>query len=478
MTADAKHLKIRMIWSSGLAFVVKKRYNPIGSATAGELDAMRRLDRTHIEVPGFNRTEGSLIISSNQQISGDKMAAGLKIPITNVYGEGDYTAQIEVGSSGVAANVILDTGSSTLAIKSTIYDPGADTTMTPTTLAQDVIYGTGGWTGPVVRASIAVGSGAQAVSANANLAITADYEPGNFGNADGIMGLAFNSLNSAYDLSSYLAEQRINPASTYPWPFRLHNSSAAIRQFASFLRRLPQQDLPPYFTALAIQGVERNVFALYTLRSAVTKRTANPGSDRLNNGYFILGGGEEQADLYTGNFTDVNVVDDFWYNTNLIAVQVTGSEQTNANVLPARYAKSYKSNSIIDSGTNSLSLASDVYQAILLSLQQVNPAFTQIVQQAQQQHSVPAADLNLAQWPDITFILAGTNGGQALLTCTPSSYWQLDSPEAGQATFKINNSNGVQSILGLPLLNNYYTVFDRTQNPYGVVRFANIVPPP
>jgi len=31
-----------------------------------------------------------------------------------------------------------------------------------------------------------------------------------------------------------------------------------------------------------------------------------------------------------------------------------------------------------------------------------------------------------------------------------------------------------QSILGLPLLNNYYTVFDRSAHSHGVVRFAPI----
>jgi hypothetical protein len=31
-----------------------------------------------------------------------------------------------------------------------------------------------------------------------------------------------------------------------------------------------------------------------------------------------------------------------------------------------------------------------------------------------------------------------------------------------------------QSILGLPLMNNYYSVFDRTQDPYGVICFAPI----
>ena len=405
------------------------------------------------------------------------MATGLRIPITNIYGQGDYTVQIKVGSSGAAANVILDTGSSTLAINSAVYDPGADGAMTPTKLAQDIIYGTGGWTGPVVTASIAVGTGAEAVSTNANVAIAVDSEQGNFNRADGIMGLAFNQLNSAYDLTTYIAEQGINPPWTYPWPFQVKDSSAALRQFAGFLDRLPQQDLIPYFTALQSEGVERNIFAFYTLRSTVTQRTADPASDPLNNGYFILGGGVEQADLYTGDFVDVNVVDDMWYNTDLIAIQVEGGQQTNAKGLLPQYAKSYKSNSIIDSGTNNLYLASDVYQAVLSSLQQANPAFTQILQQAQHLQPVPTDDLNLAQWPDITFILAGANGGQVALTCAPSSYWQLDSFQAGQATFQILNSNGVQSILGLPLLNNYFTVFDRTQNPYGVVRFATIVPP-
>jgi hypothetical protein len=34
-----------------------------------------------------------------------------------------------------------------------------------------------------------------------------------------------------------------------------------------------------------------------------------------------------------------------------------------------------------------------------------------------------------------------------------------------------------QSILGLPLMNNYYTVFDRSQDVNGVIRFAKIKPP-
>ena len=402
------------------------------------------------------------------------MPPALRIPITNVYGEGDYTAQIKVGSAEVPANVLLDTGSSTLAINSTIYNPSTDAKMETTSFAQDIIYDTGGWTGPVVKADVGIGSGAEALSINSYLAVTADYEPGNFGNADGVIGLAFNWLNSAYDLSSYLTDMSLS--ATYPWPFQLQGSSIALREFKKFLSRLPQHDITPYFTDLANQGLARDIFAFYTHRSTVTMRTPDPSSDPLNNGFFILGGGPEQDDLYTGEFVDVDVVDDMWYNVNLFGVQVAGGDEINAKPLTMEYAKTNKSNSIIDSGASAIVLAPDVYAAIMSSLHEINPAFTDTVQVAQQ-HVIPAASLNLGDWPDITFILANKNGDQVPLTCPASSYWQLDTPGAGQATFQIINSNGVQSILGLPLLNNYYTVFDRQNNPYGIVRFAEIVPP-
>jgi hypothetical protein len=400
--------------------------------------------------------------------------AALRIPITNVYGGGDYTAQIRIGSLGAPANVILDTGSSTLAVVAKAYGANADPSMKATALAQDVIYGTGGWTGPVITTTIAVGSGEQIVSVDTYLAITDDQEPGNFGTADGILGLAFNSLNSAYNLATFLTQQDIEPPVTYPWPFRIRNSSAAIQQFGTFLARMREEDLPPYFTALESQGISKNIFAFYTLRSAVAMRTQDPATDALNNGVFILGGGPEQSDLYTGDFVSVDVVDDMWYNTNLLAVQVAGCDQISAKPLPPQYAKTSVSNSIVDSGTNSLVLASDVYSAIISSLTELNAGFAQAVQQSTQAQQIPASNLNLADWPDITFVLEGENGQPTSLTCAPSTYWQVDAPAAGQAMFQIYNSGGVQSILGLPLLNNYYTVFDRTQDPYGAIRFAPI----
>jgi hypothetical protein len=397
----------------------------------------------------------------------------LRVPITNVYGGGDYTAPIAVGSQGAVANVILDTGSSTLAVVPRAYDPSQDSDAECTTLAQDVLYGTGGWTGPVIATSLSMGAAGQTVSVQANVAVTDEQETGNFGGADGILGLAFNSLNQAYNLAGYLSECGISPAVTYPWPFPVRNSSAAVQRFLQFLGRMPQQDLEPYFTALETADVTRNLFAFYTLRSTPSMRTGNPATDPLNGGFFVLGGGPEQTDLFSGDFIKVNVVSDLYYNTNLLAVQVAGAAQIQAAPLPAQYGGSMVSNSIVDTGTNGLVLAPDVYQAITASLAEAGPAFGDLINQAAQQ-PIPSESLDLGQWPDITFVLEGENGDPVSLACSPQTYWQTDAGVAGQAIFQISNSQMPQSILGLPLMNNYYSVFDRTQDPYGVICFAPI----
>ncbi len=399
----------------------------------------------------------------------------VRIPITNVYGGGDYTAQIAIGSNKTIANVIMDTGSSTLAVKTSSYDPKTDKSLQATALAQDVIYGTGGWSGPVVKTALSMGTGNQGVSLDTYIALTDEQVPHNFGAADGILGLAYNKLNDSYNLASYLSAQKIKPAVTYPWPFSVGSSSAAVQRLGTLLSRMPKEDLPPYFTALEEAGIEKNKFAFYTLRSVPSARSADLASDPLNNGFFILGGGEEETDLFTGESVSVDVVDDAYYNTELLAVQVAGARKVKAKRLPSQYGKTMHSNSIVDSGTNNLALAPDVFNAVMVSLQELNSTFVRQIEAASQK-GIATSQLRLDEWPDITFTLRGEQGGQVALTCTPSTYWQADFPRAGQASFWIFNSQMPQSILGLPLMNNYYTVFDRTQDPYGAIRFSPIAP--
>jgi hypothetical protein len=121
-----------------------------------------------------------------------------------------------------------------------------------------------------------------------------------------------------------------------------------------------------------------------------------------------------------------------------------------------------------------------VYEAILAGLQQRSPAFIQAIKAAgKSQSGVPAASLNLMEWPNIYFTLEGEDGNDVELVVAPQTYWQTDFPAAGQAVFQISGPLDAanQSILGLPLLNNYYAVFDRSLDVNGVIRFASIKPP-
>jgi hypothetical protein len=399
----------------------------------------------------------------------------IRVPINNVNGGGDYTGEIRVGSQETVANVILDTGSSTLAVVPRVYQIAKDQNVTFTQYAQLVTYGTGGWSGPVLQTTLSMGSGGNQASVNTYIAIADDQLPNNLGPADGILGLAFNALNSAYDLTAYLTSHNINPPVTYPWLFPVKTSAAALQQVEQFLARMTEVDLTPYFTTLEDADVTRNIFAFYTLRSTPRMASADPATDPINNGIFVLGGGLDQTDLYTGQPLNVAVLDDLYYNTNLKAVQVGNASPVAAKPLPASQAKTLVSNSIVDSGTNSLVLAPDVYQAVISGLESQSAALATLVRQATSNGGIPGSSLDLSTWPDINFVVQGADGADITLTCTPATYWQTDASQNGDAAFQINNGGSFpMSILGLPLFNNYYTVFDRTQNPYGIISFAPI----
>jgi hypothetical protein len=313
---------------------------------------------------------------------------------------------------------------------------------------------------------------------SAYLALALDQLPNNFGKADGILGLAYKGLNQAYNLMVYLEDQKINPAVTYPWPFHISNSSTALNQLKSIFKHLRYDDIPPYFDQIESKGMTANKFAFYTLRSFPSLGTKSPESDPLNNGFFILGGGEEQTDLYSGDFVNVDVLDDLYYNVKLKSVQVGNAASMAAASLHSKFKQSQISNAIIDSGTNTLVLTTDVFNSVMSGLKKINPEFLKIIQSAgTAREGIPTSQINFSQWPEINFILTGEKGEDIKLTVTPHNYWQVDCPSRGHALFAMENGNMPISILGLPLMNNYFTVFDRSQDAYGVIRFAAIKRP-
>lgn len=401
------------------------------------------------------------------------MPEAMRIPINNFFGGGDYTARLLIGSKKTPVNLILDTGSSTIAVKTSAYDADGDDVLKPTVYAQEIIYGTGGWIGPVVTTDVAMGSPGQEITLRgAYLALADEQLPNNFGNADGILGLAYNGLNQAYNLMAFLQEQGVAPPDTFPWPFRMVAPTAtAYQQFMMFLEMLRFDDLPPYFEQLQSMGFVANKFAFSTRRSFPSQATDDPATDPVNQGWFILGGGEEQHDLYTGDFIEVDVLDDYYYNVNLLAVRIGQSSPVKAAPLPTRFRQTARTNAIVDSGTNVLAVSSDVWRTISSELSHAGSGFASLIARGQTIAGVPHAQLHLSNWPSIEFTIQGTTGN-VTLTVPPQSYWQFDGASPGHALLAIDNVMSPQSILGLPLMNNYYCVFDRSADPYGVVRFA------
>jgi hypothetical protein len=371
------------------------------------------------------------------------MANIARIPITNVYMDGDYTGRILVGPAQQPMNVILDTGSSALALDGHKYQPAAGDEHTK--LAQTDSYGDGSsWTGAVMNTSVVVGAGSSQVTLpNANVAVAYDASSNMFRKADGILGLAYAALDDAFQM----------PQDTWAQKYTATQVSQGTRT-----------QIPPYLTQLAGAGVVSDIVSFYTKRSFIHAGGAN---DPLNQGWMIVGGGVEATDLYTGPFQVVKVLADEWYNTNLKAVIVGNTAPI--QVRP-RGPRGMPSNSIVDSGTNSLNLPQSLLKAIFskFGASQQQLLNTSVFAQ----HIVPTSSLQLAEWPDITFVLQGDSGDVALLVAA-RDYWQVDVGKAGAAMAAFTQGDPALSILGLPLMNGYFTIFDgEADGGRGVIRFA------
>lgn len=372
----------------------------------------------------------------------------VRVPITNFYMDGDYTGRILVGPRKQPMNVILDTGSSALALDGHKYQPdtaGGDQT---TKLAQFDSYGdNSSWTGAVIKTSISVGDGASTVASEGmNAAVAYDQSADMFRSADGILGLAYAALDDAFEMA---ADTWAN-----------HYTGTEVRQGT-------KTTIVPYLTQLADQDIVSDKISFYTQRSFINNGNGG-AADPLNQGWMIIGGGEESTDLYTGPFQTAKVLTDEWYNTNLKEV-IVGKTQT----IPVRTrgASGMPSNSIVDSGTNSLNLGPQLWKAILSkfsSSQQVllNASISE-------GRIVSMTNLDLTTWPDIIFVLQGDTTDVSLLV-SASDYWQINAPKAGaaMAAITVADQDGL-TILGLPLMNGYFTIFDgEADRGKGVIKFA------
>jgi hypothetical protein len=267
-----------------------------------------------------------------------------------------------------------------------------------------------------------------------------------FGQTDGILGLAYAALDDAFTM----------PGDTWA------NKYSAVQ-----VRAGKQGDIKPYLTQLADEKVTPDKISFFTRRSFPHAGSSNLLSDPLNQGWMIVGGGEESTDLYTGSFQTVKVLSDDWYSTNLKEI-IVGSTAPIAARLHG--PKGMPSNSIIDSGTNSLSISSQTLKAMLSRFSTAQHAL--LTQSIMDNTPVSAASLNLPTWPTLTFVMQGDTGDVSLQVA-PSDYWQVNAPQVGAALAAITPGEAGLVILGLPLMNGYFTIFDgEADNGRGVVKFA------
>ena len=352
-----------------------------------------------------------------------------------------------LGLAGCRENVLLDTGSSALAVDGTKYTPDFDDGDQSTDLAQTDSFGDqSSFTGAVIKSTLTVGTGnATATLKAGNVAVAYDATSNMFGQTDGILGLAYAPLDDAFQMPQDTSQN--------------HFTSVQVRTGV-------RTDLVPFLTQLSESGIVSDRISFFTRRSFVHVG-AGDADDPLNQGWMIVGGGEESTDLYTGTFQSVKVLSDEWYNTNLRAVIVGSSSPIAAR---RQGPQGMPSNSIIDSGTNSLNISPPLLAAILSKFPAAQKSLlSDAIQQGQ---LVSMSDLQLDTWPTITFVLQG-DAGDVKLDVPPSNYWQVNSQQAGFAASAITPGTPGLVILGLPLMNGYFTIFDgEADGGKGVVKFA------
>jgi hypothetical protein len=371
----------------------------------------------------------------------------VRLPITIESGD-CFALKLSVGNPAVSVNVLLDTGSSMLAVNADPYDRETDTAASNSLLLQKGSFAGSDFLAAVVRTRVGMladGTTAAVTLPTANLGVVYNVKPFLFGNADGILGLAYPPLNQAI----------LMPADTW-------KANYTPTQLQGLGR--PADNLPPCVDQFAAAGLVVDKFAF-----AVGRSVASVVDASLNSGVFVLGGGEECADLYTGGFDSVAVVHEAYYHTNLVAVRVGGRT---IEIAPTPVGDAAVSNSFIDSGNGGLMLDPGLYQQVIALFNAIDPTFGPMLQARGHNQ----AQLDLADWPTIEFVLQGTGGTQATLGVEPKDYWQFDSSIAGTATAGLISGGALnpgQSILGLPLFAGRYVVFDRTGGAgRSVIKFA------
>lgn len=407
----------------------------------------------------------------------------IELPISLAWGKGGYTVQVRLGHAQTPLNLVLDTGSSTLAILPGTYAADLDPDLQSTAMAQAVAYGAGAFAGPVLKTSLRFGAGHHARTLHAvDFALVQSPDPP-WQDADGLLGLAYDGLNLAHDATALFPVTEPPITRTWPWPFALPDSLALAR-FRQQLLAQPAICLKPCFSALEEEGLVPDCFALLVRRAVV--HVAQPGAslhqlaaDPLNQGTLVLGGGPQCASLHEGGFKTLKVVHDRYYNVLLKTIRVGAEAEICAPPLAPQDIARYCSNAIVDTGSSFLILPETVYAAVLAAFARIDPRLAQTIAQFNTLfatgHGLPNDVVRALPWPVLHFTLEGADGADVGLKLNPAQYWENNALNHGEALFLLRSQIqgwAAQSILGLPLWCGQFLVFDRSVGQAGVIRVA------
>ncbi|WP_394220963.1 pepsin-like aspartic protease [Alteromonas gracilis] len=413
------------------------------------------------------------------------MTQSLRLPITNTFADGGYSVKAHVGAHQQSVHLILDTGSSTLVLGNAHYHVERDSDVVFTYYSQAIKYAEGSWYGPVIKTTVRLGILGHSISLpQTYVAIAKEpqklQEPC-FKKADGIMGLAYQPLNHAYRCTDKITDEMSEQAFFDKELTEPSDTAIANLKTSDYVATT----LPSYFSELEQRQINADKFAFWLHRSSVYNVDGNclraALAHRKNHGLFVIGEPIFHRDLYAPPIMSVKVLHDKYYNVTLKAIRCEGAAAITAPTLAPSDKARWCSNAIVDSGATVIglpeSLYNEVIEQIYRSVENAKTLLAPFAAFSLEEQGTALDKLDLATWPELTFVLEGDNGEDVSLSLPPEAYWQVHAPTFNQASFKIFPLKHWpnQSILGLPLISQFYTIFDRGQGANGVVSFARKV---
>lgn len=389
----------------------------------------------------------------NQQ----RLLAGDAIPLEGgLLVLGTYVISVQVGTPPVTVSMIVDTGSSNTALPATgcqtcgsgnVYDTTKSTTFQPmpcNSAACTQCYPTGS---TCTDCDLFFGDSFCGATNTTACGFGVTYG----GGSSSIYGYYGMDNVCMGDLCSQITLSLIE--SEYPAGSLQTDQSTGILGLASEYNACNPTCVPPILDYYVNAGLTSNNFAVCLTGS--------------NGG--VLDVGYINSTRFTGSLQYVPITLDRWYNVQLLDIQIGPHS---IGLPPFLYTTTNDViGTFIDTGTSVILMNPVSFQYFQNTFTQFYANLPGIAPNSGFFGSVPcllARQVNVLNYPDVTFVFKGANGNVALPV--PASSYLI--PSGDLYCFGIGGIPSVGVVLGDVFMENYYIVFDRANSRLG---FAPVV---